>query len=171
METTKERKAEEGGQQNEAEGEKPNVRHKGKRKAEEDPLAPTTQGALLLQSMLRLSEPHNDAVLNRSACKSSYSMVNVPNTYRCRFSLASLSLEDVMALAHHPTSSRVLDVVLESPTVPPRARRRLITSFIGHFHTLVDDRIGSRVGDRCWDTADPYLRVRYPPSLFRPPIY
>jgi nucleolar protein 9 len=33
-------------------------------------------------------------------------------------------------------------------------------SFIGHYHVLVDDRIGSRVGDRCWAFADPYLRVR-----------
>jgi len=33
-------------------------------------------------------------------------------------------------------------------------------SLIGHFHTLVDDRIGSRVGDRCWAFADPYLKVR-----------
>lgn len=33
-------------------------------------------------------------------------------------------------------------------------------SLIGHYHTLVDDRIGSRVVDRCWAFADPYLRVR-----------
>ncbi|KDQ20636.1 hypothetical protein BOTBODRAFT_169367 [Botryobasidium botryosum FD-172 SS1] len=117
---------------------------RGRRKVEEDPLAPTTQGALLLQSMLRLSGPHGEPVLN---------------------SLASLKIEEVIALAHHSTSSRVLDVVLESSTVAPRAKRRLITSFIGHFHTLVDDRIGSRVGDRCWDAADPYLRERIARSL------
>ncbi|TFY50803.1 hypothetical protein EVG20_g11321 [Dentipellis fragilis] len=33
-------------------------------------------------------------------------------------------------------------------------------TFIGHYPELVDDRIGSRVGDRCWAAADPYLKVR-----------
>ena len=31
--------------------------------------------------------------------------------------------------------------------------------FVGHFHELVDDRIGSRVGDRMWAGSDPYLKV------------
>lgn len=39
-------------------------------------------------------------------------------------------------------------------------------SFIGHYHALVDDRIGSRVGDRCWAFADPYLREKIARSLF-----
>jgi nucleolar protein 9 len=39
-------------------------------------------------------------------------------------------------------------------------KRKLILSFVGHFHLLVDDRIGSRVGDRLWAAADPYLKVR-----------
>jgi nucleolar protein 9 len=43
--------------------------------------------------------------------------------------------------------------------VPFKVKRTLVMSLIGHYHTLVDDRIGSRVGDRCWAFADPYLRV------------
>ena len=53
----------------------------------------------------------------------------------------------------------MLDVALESSTVPLRSRKRLITSFIGQFHLLADDRIGSRVADRCLKAADPYLKV------------
>jgi nucleolar protein 9 len=53
----------------------------------------------------------------------------------------------------------VLDAALESPTVSLRSRKRLVISFIGQFHLLVDDRIGSRVADRCLAAADPYLKV------------
>jgi hypothetical protein len=68
-------------------------------------------------------------------------------------------MEELLGVAHHPTSSRVLDALLESPTVPLKAKRQFVLSFIGNFHFLVDDRIGSRVGDRCWAFADTYLKV------------
>ena len=71
-----------------------------------------------------------------------------------------MPIEDLISLAHDVTGSRVLDVVLTSPTVGFKDRRRFVTHFIGHYHKLVDDRIGSRVGDNCWAFADPYLRVR-----------
>lgn len=38
-------------------------------------------------------------------------------------------------------------------------------SLIEHYHLLVDDRIGSRVGDRCWASADPYLKEKIGRSL------
>jgi len=50
--------------------------------------------------------------------------------------------------------------------VPHKVKRSFVMSFIGHYHTLVDDRIGSRVGDRCWAFADPYLREKIAKSLF-----
>ena len=40
-------------------------RKRSKNAASEDPLEPKTQGAVLLQSMLRLSAPHNDVVVKR----------------------------------------------------------------------------------------------------------
>ena len=69
-------------------------------------------------------------------------------------------VEELLAWAQHKTSSHVLDVVFESPTVTRKSKRALIMAFIGHYHVLVDDKFGSRVGDRCWDNADPYLKVR-----------
>ena len=36
--------------------------------------------------------------------------------------------------------------------------------FVGHFHVLVEDRFGSRVGDRMWAASDPYLKVRFGPD-------
>ncbi|KAI0751271.1 ARM repeat-containing protein [Daedaleopsis nitida] len=118
------------------------LRHK--RRKTEDPLEPKTQGALLLQAMLRLSAPHNDVVLD---------------------SIQALSLDELTVMAHHPTSSRVLDAVLDSPTVPFKAKRKFVMAFISHYHILVDDRIGSRVGDRCWASADPYLKEKIARSL------
>lgn len=69
-------------------------------------------------------------------------------------------MEDLMRIAHNATGSRVLDVLFDSSTVSFKAKRQFVTSLIGQYHSLVDDRIGSRIGDRCWAFADPYLRVR-----------
>ncbi|KAH7930051.1 ARM repeat-containing protein [Leucogyrophana mollusca] len=112
--------------------------------ANENPREPKVQGALLLQSLIRLSEPHNQLVLD---------------------SIKSLPMEELIALAHNAISSRVLDAIFESTTVPFKAKRSFVLSLIGHYHTLVDDRIGSRVGDRCWAFADPYLREKIARSL------
>jgi nucleolar protein 9 len=71
-----------------------------------------------------------------------------------------LSLDDLIALCHDATGSRIVDAMLESSTVPKQVKRKFIMSFIGNFHLLVDDRIGSRVGDRLWASADPYLKVQ-----------
>jgi len=105
---------------------------------------PKVQGALILQSLLRLNEPHCMIVTE---------------------SIASLTTEDLISLSQNPISSRVIDVLFESETVPFKVKRAFAISLIGHYHTLVDDRIGSRVGDRCWAFADPYLREKIARSL------
>lgn len=68
-------------------------------------------------------------------------------------------------MSRDATSSRVLDVMLSSPTTPPREVRKFLMSLIGHYHTLADDRIGSRVAERCWQTADVYLKDKIAASL------
>ncbi|KAG9317134.1 armadillo-type protein [Chiua virens] len=105
---------------------------------------PKIQGALILQSLLRLEEPHCSIVID---------------------SISSLSMRDLIRIAHNAISSRVLDALFESPAVPFKAKRQFVTSLIGHYHSLVDDRIGSRVVDRCWAFADPYLREKIARSL------
>ncbi|KAJ6567278.1 armadillo-type protein [Mycena vulgaris] len=105
---------------------------------------PKVQGAVLLQSLLRLSEPHNQLVIA---------------------SLTSMPVEEILLMAHHAISSRVLDALLDSATVPPKIKRQFVLSFIGSYHLLVDDRIGSRVGDRCWAFSDTYLKEKIARSL------
>ncbi|KAI0334862.1 ARM repeat-containing protein [Cubamyces sp. BRFM 1775] len=117
---------------------------KYKRRKTEDPLEPKTQGAVLLQSVLRLPSPHVEVVTT---------------------SLQALEVNELIEMGHHVTSSRVLDAVLDSPTVPHKEKRKLVMTFIGHYPALVDDRIGSRVGERCWAFADPYLREKIARSV------
>lgn len=106
---------------------------------------PKVQGALLLQSLLRLPQPSNQLYID---------------------SILAMSPEEIISLAHSPISSRVLDALLDSETVPLQSKRKFVVSLIGHFHVLVDDRIGSRVGDRCWAFADTYLKEKIARSLF-----
>ncbi|KAG6863291.1 hypothetical protein C0991_006945, partial [Blastosporella zonata] len=110
-----------------------------------DSNGPKIQGSILLQSLLRLPTPHNDIVIAN---------------------ITVLSMEERIKMAHDASGSRVYDVLLESPTVPPKAKREFVMSFIGHYHLLVDDRLGSRVGDRCWAFADTYLKEKIGRSLF-----
>ncbi|THH33801.1 hypothetical protein EUX98_g467 [Antrodiella citrinella] len=117
--------------------------HRSQKKLD-DPLEPKTQGALLLQSLLSLPAPHNQVVVD---------------------SVLSHSIDELLVMSQHVTSSRVYDALLDFPTVPLKAKRQLVLKFMGHFHTLVDDRIGSRVGDRCWASADPYLKEKIARSL------
>ncbi|KAF9649340.1 ARM repeat-containing protein [Thelephora ganbajun] len=107
-------------------------------------LQPQTQGALLLSSMMHMAYPHNSVLLE---------------------SINSLSIPDLITMAHHPTSSRVLDAIFESSTVSQRARNKFVLRFVGHLHELVDDKFGSRVGDRLWAGSDPYLKEKIAKSL------
>ncbi|CAE6465333.1 unnamed protein product [Rhizoctonia solani] len=105
---------------------------------------PSIQGAVILQSMLKLSDPHNQRVV------------------QC---IHAQSTDEILELSRHPISSRILDVFLDSPSVPLRDKRKFLLSLIGSYHLLVDDRIGSRVGDRCWACADPFLREKIARSI------
>ncbi|KAF8632424.1 hypothetical protein AX17_004865 [Amanita inopinata Kibby_2008] len=107
-------------------------------------MEPTNHGSQLLQALLRLSEPHNELVIA---------------------SIDSLSVDERIKLAHNSYSSRVYDVLLESASVTPKAKRKFVMDFIGSYHLLVDDKIGSHVVDRCWDFADTYLKERIARSL------
>lgn len=74
-------------------------------------------------------------------------------------SLLSQETAALLKYAQHPIASHFLDAALTSPSVPLKYRRRLISSFLGHFTSLAQDRLGSRVADTIWATADGYMRV------------
>ncbi|KAG6918212.1 hypothetical protein DXG01_015805 [Tephrocybe rancida] len=112
--------------------------------APNDSTGPKVQGSVLLQSLLRLPAPYNDIVIAN---------------------IAALPMEERIKMAHDASGSRVYDALLESPTVTPKVKREFVMGFIGHYHLLVDDRLGSRVGDRCWAFADTYLKEKIGRSL------
>ncbi|KAF5357660.1 hypothetical protein D9758_007464 [Tetrapyrgos nigripes] len=115
-----------------------------KRDDRKDGDRPNVQGSLLLQSLLKLPEAHNQAVVE---------------------SLVSLDINERIAIAHDPTASRVIDALLDSPTVTAKSKRTFSMSFIGSFHLLADDRIGSRICDRIFGCADTYLKEKIGQSL------
>ncbi|KAF8960207.1 hypothetical protein BDZ97DRAFT_1834525 [Flammula alnicola] len=110
----------------------------------QDPLEPKTQGSVLLQSLLRLPQPLNQFFTD---------------------SIYSLPVEERIKIAHNPSGSRVFDALLDSTTVPAKVKRQFVMDFIGHYHLLVDDKLGSRVGDRCWAFCDTYLKEKIARSL------
>lgn len=101
------------------------------------------QGALLLQCWLR-----------------------VPKSPVCSAILA-LPIERLLVYTSDPIASRVIDVFLDesNKAVKYKDRRTFLRNLIGHYHHIADDRIGSRVADRCWATADPFLKVQIATSL------
>lgn len=74
-------------------------------------------------------------------------------------SLLAQDVNTLLGYACHPIASHFLDAALTSPAVPLKYRRRLISSFMGQFSTMLQDRLGSRVADTIWATADGYMRV------------
>jgi nucleolar protein 9 len=85
-------------------------------------------------------------------------MLSSSNFVTC--SVESLPPQELLALTHHPAASRVLDAIIDGPTIPHRSRRALLRAIEAQFADVIDDRIGARVGARCWAAADPYLKVR-----------
>lgn len=104
----------------------------------------SVQGVLLLQAILRLPSPHNEIIVK---------------------SFEDLPADTKLALSHNATSSRVVDAMIESPTLSRKSKRAVVLAYIGNYERLVDDRIGSRVGDRFWAYADPYLKEKIARSL------
>ncbi|XP_068280993.1 nucleolar protein 9 isoform X1 [Nyctibius grandis] len=111
---------------------------KGEEGAEPEPaLGPVTlHGSLLLQHLLHFGDP--GPVLG---------------------GLEALPPPALTALARSPPGSHVWDALLASPTVPPRARRRLLRKLKGHFVSLACHRNGSRVLDTVWASSSAPARA------------
>ncbi|KAH9810361.1 armadillo-type protein [Melampsora americana] len=103
------------------------------------------QGSLLLQGILQLAVPDLMTSIVRS--------------------LMLLPLSVTMSFSRDAIASRALDSILNSPTVSPAPRRQFISRFIGHYHRLADDRVGSRIADLCWAVADVFTKEKIASSL------
>jgi nucleolar protein 9 len=70
-----------------------------------------------------------------------------------------MDADQLLALAGDATSSRVIDAMIDSETVPRGAKRKIILAFMPCYQQLAQDKIGSRVAERCWGCADVFARV------------
>lgn len=108
-------------------------------KQEKQALEPSMQGSLLLQGLLKLSSPASDRIME---------------------SLLAQGLSMILDMSHQAVSSHVIDAVVSSKTVSPKYRRRMLMMLDGHYFELVDDRFGSRVGDKIWEKADGFMKEK-----------
>jgi nucleolar protein 9 len=73
----------------------------------------------------------------------------------------------LVTYATNPIASRLLDIVLTSPSVPTKFRRRLISTLTPHLEDLLADKIGSRVAERIWESADGYTKEKIAKTLVK----
>lgn len=113
-------------------------------KKEKQPLEPSMQGSILLQGLFKLKTPASDIIIE---------------------SLLAQGIAAIIRMAHHPISSHVIDAAVSSSSIAPKLKRRLLLSLDGHWFELVDDRFGSRVGEKIWDSADGFMKEKIAKSL------
>jgi nucleolar protein 9 len=70
-----------------------------------------------------------------------------------------MDADQLSTIAKNPISSRVIDAALESETVSGHMKRKLILSLKPCLFELAQDKVGSRVAERCWAHADLFCRV------------
>lgn len=80
-------------------------------------------------------------------------------------SLLSQSADTLLAYASSPIASHLLDRVLTAPAVQAKYRRKLMLALMGQYEVLAQDRLGSRVADTVWATADGFMREKIAKSL------
>ncbi|PLW58036.1 hypothetical protein PCANC_00733 [Puccinia coronata f. sp. avenae] len=79
--------------------------------------------------------------------------------------LADLPIEVIIGFSRDPIGSRALDALLKSPSVTSPTRRHFTMRFLGKFHQLADDRIGSHIAETIWAISDVYLKEKIASSL------
>lgn len=117
-------------------------------------LDPNMQGCLLLQALVGLSAS-NEVVLDR------YVTPQPSLTY----SLFAQPIETLLAYATSPIASHFIDKILTSNAVSPKYRRKVYLGYMGHYNTLACDKLGSRVADTIWATADGFMKEKIARSL------
>lgn len=81
--------------------------------------------------------------------------------------LIDQSTETLITYSTNPIASRLLDIVLTHPSIPTKYRRRLISSLTPHLEDLLADKLGSRVAERVWESADGYTKEKIAKTLVK----
>lgn len=112
----------------------------------------------------RTRKPRNalDPVLQ--GCLVLQALVALPSTATLD-SLFAQTPDTLLAYSSSPVASHLLDKVLTSEAVPAKYKRKLYLAFMGRYEKLAEDRLGSRVADTVWATADGFMREKIARSL------
>lgn len=113
----------------------------------------------------RNAKPRGALDPNMQGCLLLQALVDMPDSTPVLESLFAQPINALLAYASSPIASRLLDRVLLSANVPPKYKRKLPLAFVGHYLELASDRLGSRVADTIWATADGFLREKIARSL------
>ncbi|OAV89608.1 hypothetical protein PTTG_05840 [Puccinia triticina 1-1 BBBD Race 1] len=103
------------------------------------------QGSVLLQSILHTLPRSLETIITKG--------------------LAQLPIEVIIGFSRDPIGSRALDALLKSPTITASTRRHFTIRFLGKFHLLADDRIGSHIAETFWTISDVYLKEKIAASI------
>lgn len=98
----------------------------------------------MVQSWFRLPAPYHRLIVDSLLKQQTSSLVDIAKTQ---------------------AGSPIFEALLSAPSIASKDKRAVMLKFIGHYHSLADDKNGSRVADACWATADVYLKVRHNPTL------
>ncbi|KAI8906891.1 armadillo-type protein [Gorgonomyces haynaldii] len=90
-------------------------------------------GALLLQHLFKFTKDNNKIFSN---------------------SMSGVKKEELQDWLKDPIASRVLDALLESPTVSKQAKRTIVEHFIPDMVKLAQDKYGSHFVDKCFSTGN-----------------
>lgn len=114
----------------------------------------------------RRARPRNALDPALPGCLVLQALVSLPNANTAVLdSLFAQSPDTLLAYASSPVASHLLDKVLTAPAVPAKYRRKLYLAFMDRYERLADDRLGSRVADTVWATADGFMREKIARSL------
>jgi len=112
------------------------------------------QGCLLLQSLAQCPGA-NEVVL-----QSYVPPLLIAEERSLTDRLIDQPTETLLSYSTNPIASRLLDIVLTHPSIPTKFRRRLISTLTPHLEDLLSDKIGSRVAERVWESADGYTKEK-----------
>jgi nucleolar protein 9 len=133
-----------------------------------DALDPDAEAAARMEGWKNRRQPKRDSgglTPNMQGCLLLQALVKLPSTNEVLDSLLAQEVSTLLEYAKHSIASHFLDAALTSPSVLLRYRRQLISTFLGHYAELAQDRVGSRVADTIWAAADGYMREKIARTL------
>jgi nucleolar protein 9 len=120
------------------------------------------QGALIIQTLMKLPEEHNTIVVSRFVKESSLNTYSGTNQFYLHLHSYSF-LAQPQAITYRwifdPTGSRVYESILSSPNANLKIKKKILRNLEDKYHEISMDKFGSHLMDQCWKVADIDMKV------------